>query len=55
MLDVLKHPYLEQFYNPDQIIVAKQKIKTNVDDNNKLTLKEYRSIIYKQIKEKEKL
>lgn len=39
MLDVLKHSYLEEFYNPEDIIVAKSKIKTNVDDNQKLSLK----------------
>lgn len=33
MLDVLKHPYLEQFYNSDEMIVAKNPIKADVSDN----------------------
>lgn len=35
-------------------MVAKTKIRTNVDDNQKLSLKEYRSLIYKELKDKER-
>lgn len=55
MLDVLKHPYLEEFYNSDEIIVAKNPIKADVSDNQKLTIKDYRNLIYKQIKHKDEI
>lgn len=52
-MDVLKHPYLKEFYNPDDIIVSDTKIKVFVNDNQKLSLKDYRNLIYKEIKEKD--
>lgn len=53
MLDVLKHPYLEEFYNPDEIIIAKGPIRADVSDNNKLSTKNYRQLIHELAKETE--
>ena len=39
MLDILKHPYLREFYSAEDLILSDQKIKVSVDDNEKLTLK----------------
>lgn len=47
MLEVIKHPYLKEFYNKQEVIEAPSKIRVEVDDNTKLTLKEYRALIYK--------
>ena len=38
MLDILKHPYFEEFYEPEELFIAKQRIKINIKDDEKLTL-----------------
>jgi mitogen-activated protein kinase 15 len=47
MLEVLKHPYLKEFYSKQEIVESESKIRIEVDDNQKLSLKEYRALIYK--------
>lgn len=51
MLEVVKHPFLKQFFNKQEIIEAEGKIRIEIDDNQKLTLKEYRGLIYKIVEE----
>lgn len=46
--EVLKHPYLRDFHNPANEIISRP-IRPVVDDNKKLSLKDYRSLIYKEI------
>jgi hypothetical protein len=52
MLDILKHPYMREFYSSEDLISSENKIKVLISDNQKLTVKEYRSLIYKKISEK---
>ena len=47
MHEILKHPFLKEFYSKQEVIEAPSKIRIEVDDNTKLGLKEYRSLIYK--------
>lgn len=49
MLEIIKHPYLKEFYNKQEVIDAPGKIRVEVDDNTKLSLKEYRALIYKMV------
>lgn len=51
MHEVLQHPYLQEFYSADEIVNSESKIRIPVDDNKKLSLKDYRALIYKFIKE----
>lgn len=53
MLEFIKHPYLKQFYSKQEIIEGKGKIRVEIDDNKKLTLKQYRHLIYKIVDEDE--
>ena len=48
---VVEHPYFEEFYSKEEIIASEKKIKVPINDNQKLTVKDYRSLIYKSIKE----
>ena len=47
MHEILKHPFLKEFYSKQEVIEAPSKIRIEVNDNTKLGLKEYRSLIYK--------
>lgn len=47
MLEVLRHPFLKEFFNKSEIVEAPGKIRVEVDDNKKLNLKEYRALIYR--------
>lgn len=48
--EALKHPYLAQFHNKKEEIVSPTVIRPPISDNKKLTLKEYRNILYDQIR-----
>ena len=50
---MLEHPYFSEFYSKEEIITSPKKIKAPIDDNQKLTVKDYRNLIYKSIKESE--
>lgn len=50
--DALKHPYVRNFHCAADEINCNRTIKLPVDDNTKLSLKEYREAIYKDISEK---
>jgi mitogen-activated protein kinase 15 len=52
--EILTHPYLAEFYNKQELLPAKDKIKIPIDDNQRLSLKEYRNIIYEEIRKKNK-
>ena len=43
MLEVLKHPYLREFYNKKEVIEAECRIRVEVDDNKKLNLRSTRA------------
>lgn len=43
---ILTHPYLVDFYNKKELIPAENKVKVPIDDNQRLSLKEYRNLIY---------
>ena len=50
--DVLKHPYLEEFYNAKEFQDIRKthvNLKLHMNDNTKLSVKHYRTIIYKEI------
>lgn len=52
---VLKHPYLSDFYKPREIEEIKRtqvNLKLHINDNIKLTIKDYRGIIYKEVDRK---
>ena len=51
---ILTHPYLSQFYNKKELISSKVKIKIPIDDNQRLSLKDYRNTIYEEIRKKNK-
>ena len=51
---ILTHPYLSEFYRKKELIESKGRIKVPVDDNQRLNLKEYRTIIYDDIRKKNK-
>lgn len=51
---ILAHPYLADFYNKKELIPAESKVKVPIDDNQRLSLKEYRNIIYEEIRKKNK-
>ncbi len=53
MLEIIKHPYLKEFFHKQDIIDAPGKIRVQINDNLKLTLKEYRGLIYKIVEEDE--
>jgi len=42
----LTHPYLSEFYNKQELIASEVKVRIPIDDNQRLSLKEYRNIIY---------
>lgn len=50
----LKHPYVAQFHNPDDEPVCGKIIYIPVDDNTKLSMREYRDRLYQEIAKKKK-
>jgi mitogen-activated protein kinase 15 len=50
----LKHPYVIQFHNPTQEIVAQKPIVMPISDQKKLSSKEYREALYTDIIRKKK-
>jgi len=49
----MKHPYLKEFYRKNDLIIETKKIRVSIDDNERLSLKEYRNLIYREIKSKD--
>lgn len=49
--EALQHPYFAQFHNPLNEMVCQRKIVLPIDDNQKLSLKQYRDAIYECINE----
>lgn len=46
---MLKHPYLEEFHDPNNEKVCEERIVPNISENRKLSMKEYRMLIYNEI------
>lgn len=44
--EVLVHPYFAEFHKESDLLINAKKIKVPIKDNTKLSLKEYRSLIY---------
>lgn len=42
----MKHPYLKEFFDPADLNIHCKKIKLPIDDNRRLSLKDYRALIY---------
>lgn len=49
-VEILQHPYMAQFHNPSEESVSPTVIRPPISDNKKLSLKEYRNLLYEQIK-----
>lgn len=49
-VQILQHPYLSQFHNPSEETISPSIIRPPISDNKKLSLKEYRNLLYEQIK-----
>ena len=47
--EALKHPYLRDFHNEKEEISLNKVIQVNINDNTKITIKEYRDAIYNDI------
>ena len=43
---ILAHPYLAEFYNKKELTPSDSKVKVPIDDNQRLSRKEYLNIIY---------
>eukprot|EP01023_Acetabularia_acetabulum_P012486 TRINITY_DN15844_c0_g2_i1.p1 TRINITY_DN15844_c0_g2~~TRINITY_DN15844_c0_g2_i1.p1 ORF type:complete len:468 (-),score=100.85 TRINITY_DN15844_c0_g2_i1:104-1507(-) len=52
--DALKHPYVKLFHNPGTEPVCRAPIRIPVDDNVKITTKEYRETLYQHIVNRKK-
>jgi mitogen-activated protein kinase 15 len=50
--ELIKHPYLREFYDESEIIVSEKKVRVPIDDNCRLSLKDYRILIYEQIQKR---
>jgi len=48
----LKHKYVAQFHNPDDEPICEKKIYIPIDDNTKLSMREYRDKLYQEIAKK---
>lgn len=46
---VLQHPYLEEFHDPANEKICEERIVPNISENRKLSMKEYRMLIYNEI------
>ena len=51
---VLRHPYVAQFHNPDDEPVCTKKINIPIDDNQKFSIREYRNKLYSDIHKRKK-
>eukprot|EP00928_Gymnodinium_smaydae_P082075 TRINITY_DN654_c0_g2_i1.p1 TRINITY_DN654_c0_g2~~TRINITY_DN654_c0_g2_i1.p1 ORF type:complete len:510 (+),score=129.97 TRINITY_DN654_c0_g2_i1:127-1656(+) len=52
--DLLRHPYVNQFHNPDDEIGCDRTIRIPIDDNTKLTVQDYRERLYGDVLKKKK-
>jgi len=52
--EALSHPYVAEFRNEATEYVLPEPIKLRIDDNDKLSIKEYRDALYKEIATKKK-
>ena len=40
------HPFMKEFFTKKEVVDAAQPIIISIDDNKKLSLKDYRALIY---------
>ena len=50
--EIMKHPYLKEFYRKEDMLVAEKQVRVPIDDNQRLSLKEYRNLIYEELRRK---
>ena len=50
--EIMKHPYLKEFYRKEDMLVAERQVRVPIDDNQRLSLKEYRNLIYEELRRK---
>eukprot|EP00697_Spironema_sp_BW2_P017664 gnl/Spiro4/9430_TR4987_c0_g1_i1.p1 gnl/Spiro4/9430_TR4987_c0_g1~~gnl/Spiro4/9430_TR4987_c0_g1_i1.p1 ORF type:complete len:352 (+),score=61.18 gnl/Spiro4/9430_TR4987_c0_g1_i1:98-1153(+) len=48
-VEALRHPYLQEFHNPAEETVSDAPIQVAIDDNMKMSVTEYRNVIYQEI------
>ena len=52
--EVIQHPYLKDFFDQSVIEDSDKKIKIPINDNHRLSLKDYRVLLYQEIKKRAK-
>merc|ERR1719456_465619 len=52
--EVLRHPYVVQFHNPEDEFECDRTIRIPIDDNTKLTVQDYRDRLYNEVLKKKK-
>eukprot|EP00747_Dinoflagellata_sp_TGD_P209846 gnl/TRDRNA2_/TRDRNA2_83221_c0_seq2.p1 gnl/TRDRNA2_/TRDRNA2_83221_c0~~gnl/TRDRNA2_/TRDRNA2_83221_c0_seq2.p1 ORF type:complete len:444 (+),score=78.51 gnl/TRDRNA2_/TRDRNA2_83221_c0_seq2:81-1412(+) len=52
--DLLRHPYVDQFRNPEEELDCERTIRIPIDDNTKLTVADYRDRLYNEVLKKKK-
>merc|ERR1719171_3325453 len=52
--DLLRHPYVVQFHNPEDEFDCDRAIRIPIDDNTKLTVADYRDRLYNEVLKKKK-
>lgn len=45
----VKHPYVMQFHSPDREPTCKRAVHIPIDDNERLTVEEYRNVLYSEV------
>lgn len=46
MHEILVHPFMKEFFSKKEVVEASEPIIISIDDNKKLSLKDYRALIY---------
>jgi hypothetical protein len=46
MQEILVHPFMKEFFSKKEVVEASEPIIISIDDNKKLSLKDYRALIY---------
>jgi len=52
--EMLRHPYVVQFHNPEDEFDCDRTIRIPIDDNTKLTVQDYRDRLYNEVLKKKK-
>lgn len=44
--EILEHEVVKEFHKPEQEVCCEKEISTSIDDNKKVTVDEYRRLVY---------